>query len=262
MHFIQVTPIVITLLAAIIGTLWIEARWAKISLVILAVLTSIATLWEVNSQSEQISVAQGKLNSLVRIARPNETFYQEAIDGIQQLAMEYRLEEGNTNRLVDGNSVIHLKRRGSPSVCGVLRLSPIMLESIFSDYSQKIPFDYIVKANNNSQTLAPHIQAVFDSWSDKPNAQEELLLDIAYISQFPLERSVSEQISATPVVSTDSHNNKVVVVKMQRRRGPSEVIFDATYLDRMGTANLFLITTQAKRNLSSRSGIGGVLSAT
>ena len=239
MHFLLITPIIVTLSAAIIGILWTEARWAKVALVILAVLTSITTLWEVNSQSEQITTAQGKLSSLVRVAKPNETFFQDVIDGSIQLAMEHRLEDGNTNRLIDGNTIIHFKRKGSSSVCGVLRLSPIMIESVFSNYSQNILFDSQVDANNNQEKLAPHIRAVFDSWMGGPKAQDELLLDIAYISQFPLERVPGEPISAEPMISTDSHNNKIVVVEMKRNRGSSEVVFDATYLERMATSNLF-----------------------
>ena len=230
MNYMQIIPIIVTLAAAIVGTFWPTALWGKIALVTLAILASIATLWEVKNQSNKIIAAQGKLTSLVRIANPNETFSQDVLDAFREIAMEYGLPEGNINRLNDGNTIVHFRRKENSSICGVLRLSPLMVTTIFHKYSQQITSEPDTITTENSKGLIPYILPIANSTVTETEDHDELLTDIAYISQFPLTRDANAEISAIPTVSTDNNQNKIISVEIKHGRDRTQVTFDAKYL--------------------------------
>ena len=238
MHYIQIIPIFVTLAATIIGIFWIDAFLGKILLVALAVLASMATLWGVHDQSEQMAATQGKLTALVGIANPNEKFLDKVLDGFREIALEHGLPEGNTNRLSDGNTIVHFRRKESSSICGVLRISPLMVETVFEEYAQQMSATSYVHANESFKHLKLYIRKLYDSAVIDTKGEDELLRDIAYISQFPLKREESGSIIAKPTVASDSNRDKIVIVELNRKNGPTKVVFDADDMKNIASSRL------------------------
>ena len=229
-NYMQVVAISITLITAIVGIFWNTSRRGQIGLVVLAVLASVTALWQAHDQSSQIASAQRKLTSLVRVANPNATFFKDVADGFKQVALEHGLSDGNVNSLSDGNSIIHFRRKASSEICGVLRISPYMVQTIFEKYSRRTVSVSDVLVAGDSNDLVPHIRTISDARVTETRDHDELLRDIAYITQFPLKRDKSENISATPTVETDRDKNKIIVVKIVKGRELTNVEFDAEYL--------------------------------
>ena len=89
----------------------------------------------------------------------------------------------------------------------------------------------------------------------------ELIIPHVFPDRLPRAKEISGRIG-TDYGHLNPDGTLCLAVPIEQRRVFFEQPTLLGYVDRLVVPYLYLITTQAKRNLSSRSGIGGVRSAT